>query len=253
MNPTPTPSPTTTAVNAALSNYWIAVAILLVTAVVIVLVLTFMWLYHRKALDTLTTIATTPGGPPVGIESNDAFSDTMSLVRRIVVVGSAEGQKGIGLMYVLQGLEPNEKAEWKVDGATVEVVANNAAIVKFTKDGTHTVDATVMTKTDDDKWESIAQPVRPLKVTIAPAKATAATAIMIPFVVKNWGRLVVIILGAGLISTLMALRVLDSAAGIGALGVLLGVGVTTTATAGTTAGASPNAPTQQQKLAEGED
>lgn len=68
-----------------------------------------------------------------------------------------------------------------------------------------------------------------------PATATAsAPALVIPFVVKNWGRLVIVLFGVGVISALMATKILDAAAGVGILGTLLGAGAVSATTGGTT-------------------
>ena len=245
MDPTPTPSTTTAVVNVTLSNYWLATGIVIATVVVIALALAFMWIYHRRALRTLEVLASTPGAPPIGVMSQDAYGSQFTQQPK-VIVGSVDGQKGVGLMYVIKDVDDGDAVTWDIPDADVEVVSNSAVIAKFKKDGTHTVNAKVVDAAGTDL------PVQPMTVTIKP-QTVAAPGVVIPFVLKNWGRLVVVLFGAGVVAALMATKILDSAAGIGVLGVLLGAGVASTATGGGAAETAATKPAQQRQNNAAED
>ncbi|MEV5071246.1 hypothetical protein MRBLMI12_002873 [Microbacterium sp. LMI12-1-1.1] len=227
--PSSTPGdPATGAVDVALSNYYLAIGLLLGAIVVIVLALVFAWLYHRDALRTIEKLATTPGAPPVAIDSGAAVERGIHVGPAII--GSNVAHKDTAVMFTVEDLADGATVSWDVQGATIEEIDGGRTILAtFAEDGTYKVRATV---TDAGGTET---ELEPKQVTIQPpvAASAPAPALVIPFVVKNWGRLVIVLFGVGVISALMATKILDAAAGVGILGTLLGAGAVSATTGGT--------------------
>lgn len=226
--PSPGPTPADpAAVDVALSNYYLAVGLLVSAIVVIILALAFAWLYHRDALRVIEKLATTEGGPPVGIDSGAAVERGVRVGPAIV--GGSTGQKDTALMFTVENLPDDATVAWDVEGATIERIDGGRTILAtFAADGSHKVAATV-TQADGNRIELEAKEV---EIGPKPGAAASAPPIVIPFVVKNWGRLVIVLFGVGVISALMASQILDAAAGIGILGALLGAGAVSATTGG---------------------
>ena len=78
---------------------------------------------------------------------------------------------------------------------------------------------------------------------VSPPPETPATAgLVLPFVMRNWSRFVVVVFGTGVVAALMFAGVITAQGGIGLLGPLLGVGAVTAATPEPAAPAAPTAP-----------
>ena len=235
----PSPSPTpggSGAVDVALSDYYLAVGLLVSAIVVIVLALVFAWLYHRDALRVIEKLATTEGAPPVTIDSGGAVERGIGVGPAIV--GGGSGQKEAPLMFTVEHLGDGATVAWEVSGATIdEIDGGRTILATFAAEGDYEVRATV---TEADGTE-VPLASKRVKIAAPPVAAASAPAIAIPFVVKNWGRLVIVLFGVGVISALMATRILDAAAGIGILGTLLGAGAVSATTGGSAEPSTPRA------------
>lgn len=237
--PSPEPlDPASTVANVALSNYYLAVTLFIGAIVVIALALTFAWMYHRAALTTIQKMAKS-GKQAVATTSEDALTEGVD--SEPAIVGSSAGTKAEDLMFTVTNLADGDTVTWDVSGATFhEVDSGRTIVAQFAADGTYKVRASITGKTGAKRE------LEPKEVKVGPQTAAPAPAIVIPFVVKNWGRLVIVLFGVGVIAALMATQILDAAAGVGILGTLLGAGAVAstpgapadTPQAGTTAGSN---------------
>ena len=223
--PAPSPTsvdPTTATVNVALSNYFLALGLLVAAVVVIIIALGFALLYHARLLSTITAAVKT-NREHLGTTSDDV---TKSLDLAPSIVGPDEGSEAGELVFAVRRVDTAQAVTWKAEGATPSSGSGYSFVTTFNKPGDYEIHATL---TDSSGTETALQK----KVKIgATSSGPAASAIVLPFVIKNWGRLVIIIFGVGVISALMATKILDAAAGIGILGTLLGVGAVTATSGG---------------------
>lgn len=128
--------------------------------------------------------------------------------------------------FAVQRVDTAQAVTWRAEGATPSSGSGYSFVTTFNKPGDYEILATF---SDSSGTETALQK----KVKIgATSSGPAASAIVLPFVIKNWGRLVIIIFGVGVISAVMAAKILDAAAGIGILGTLLGVGAVTATSGG---------------------
>ncbi|WP_243075681.1 hypothetical protein [Microbacterium sp. SS28] len=231
---TPAPlDPASTAANVALSNYYLALTLFIGAIVVIAIALTFAWMYHRAALTTIQKLAKS-GKQAVTTSSDDALTEGVD--SEPAIVGSSAGTKGEDLMFTVTNLADGEIVTWDVSGATFnEVDGGRTIVAQFASDGNYKVRASITDKAD------VKRELEPKEVKIGAQATAPAPAIVIPFVVKNWGRLVIVLFGVGVISALMATKILDAAAGVGILGTLLGAGAVAS-----TPGAPSETPAQPQ-------
>lgn len=234
MNPTPTPSdPASTAANIALSNYYLAIILIAAAILVIVIALAFALLYHFKALDVITS-AVKKGAPLATLPSEEVTTQSRG---GPVIVGPGAGDVSEDLAFAVQNAPDGADISWIAEKATTSSGQGSAFVTSFAKAGQYRVTARVGDTGEVTK-----------EVTIGgtPAASTPSAPIVIPFVVKNWGRLVIVLFGVGVISALMATRTLSAEAGIGILGALLGVGATAGSSGGSSSdGASTNGAARQ--------
>ncbi|CAN5302826.1 hypothetical protein BH11ACT4_BH11ACT4_10630 [soil metagenome] len=225
--PTPTPTPTSgpgAPADLTLSNYFLAVALLIAALLVIVIALRFALVYHTRLLRLLTLVVR-KGNATVVTESNDAVDRSIapSEAPAARVVGPGNGAPGSQLVFALSDATPSD-LKWSSTGGTPSTSTAPSYVVTYAKAGTYTVNATyTLSSGGTTKEVSIS---REISIGAVPKSAS----ITLPFVIKNWGRLVIVIFGVGVISALMAVKVLDAAAGVGILGTLLGVGAVTATT-----------------------
>lgn len=230
---TPEPSstpfdPASTAVNIALSNYYMAIIFVVAAILVIVVALVFAHLYHRRALNVIATAVRK--GQTVATTSDEVARGLGDDAR---IKGPTSGAPNEELLFGLVGVESGKTINWGAVGATPSSQGGDTFTTTFTKAGRYTVKATV-----EGLTESLTR-----EVIIGTATGNAAsTPVTIPFVLKNWGRLVIVLFGVGVIAALMSTRIISAEAGIGILGALLGVGATAVATAGTSDGGSTAPP-----------
>jgi hypothetical protein len=215
--PTNTPfDPAATVANAALSNYYMAIGILIAAIVVIVIALGFALLYHRRALEVIAVAVAR--GQGVSTESDEVAKGLSTDAR---IKGPKTGMPNEELLFGLAGVESDKTVNWRADKATPSSQGGATFTTTFEKAGEYTIEATVEGLPDAVKHS----------ITIGAATTAAApTPVVIPFVLKNWGRLVIVLFGVGVIAALMSTRIVSAEAGIGILGALLGAGATAVAT-----------------------
>lgn len=217
--PTNTPfDPAATSANIALSNYYMAIILLVAAIAVIVIALAFAFLYHRRALEVIR--GAVAKGQNVKTESSEIVKGLGADAR---IKGPKTGAPGEELLFGLAGVDSGKTVNWHAKMASPPSQGGQTFTTTFPKAGEYTVEATI---------EGFPDPLQ-RTVTIGAAAATSAPVpVVIPFVLKNWGRLVIVVFGVGVIAALMAMRVVSAEAGIGILGALLGVGATTVAAGG---------------------
>jgi hypothetical protein len=232
--PEPTPASPTTAANVALSNYYLAVLLLGAAVDVIIIALIFAFNYHAKLL-TVINAAVTNNGQVVLSHSEKVTP----LGPEPTIAGPDTGNPSAALAFATQLVDALD-ITWTAEGGTPDSGTGTGFVTSFDKAGTYMVSAKYTTS------EGAPRSLDKKVIIEAPATvgAATATAIVLPFVIQNWGRLVIVVFGAGVIAALMSTGILDAAAGIGLLGALLGVGAVT-ATWGAD-GDKPAAPAQNQ-------
>lgn len=231
-SPGPTPfDPASTAANVALSNYYLAILLLCAAVGVIALALGFAWAYHREVLRVVHGAVTGPNPAPLGT-TNDEVGVQSSEAE---IVGPDRAEKAAELVFTVRNVASAANVTWVAEGSTTSSHSGSTLVTTFTADGEYKVEATYPEQVDG----STETRTLTKAVIIGPHPAASAAAnsqgppIAIPFVVKNWGRLVVVLFGVGVIAALMATRVLESAAGVGILGTLLGAGAVAATGGGT--------------------
>ncbi|TFC87450.1 hypothetical protein [Cryobacterium sp. TMT4-31] len=222
---TPTPSPNpgdpTIAANVALSNYYLAILILVAALAVITIALVFAYNYHVQLLKVINS-AVKNGQTPKTTTDDAAIQGAEP-----AILGPDTGVPSTQLVFALMGVAG--EVSWVADGGLPPSGSGTGFATTFDKAGRYKVSATYFD--GDNVTKTLGK-----DVVIAAAEApvsASSSGIALPFVIKNWGRLVVVIFGVGVISALMSTKILDAAAGVGILGTLLGVGaVTATSGAG---------------------
>lgn len=216
--PTPTPfDPAATAANVALSNYYLAIILIVAAIIVIVIALGFAWIYHRKALEVIMSAVSR--GAPVG---SPTVSEVTTLGSGPRIVGPSNGKPSEELFFGLADVEAGKTVAWTAENATPSAGDAQTFTTTFATEGEHAVRVDV---------EGLPETLEK-KVTIGVAPSAGAAPIVIPFILKNWGRLVIVVFGVGVIAALMSTTVISAEAGIGILGALLGVGATAAASGG---------------------
>jgi hypothetical protein len=231
--PTPTPSPTpsgpTSIADAALSNYYIAILLVLGTIAVIVAVLVFALRYHERLIKVIE-LSVKLNRAPVQTVNHDALHRSLGDTEP-TIVGPGEAQPSASLTYRLKNVD-DDTVHWEAARSTVQASDGPIFQTSFDKPDVYVVVATY-TDPNDKSEKTLVKPV----VVAVPATTPA---INLPFAIRNWGRLVVVIFGVGVIGTLISTKVLDGAVGVGILGTLLGIGAVTATTG--TSGTPPNPP-----------
>jgi hypothetical protein len=216
--PTPTPfDPAATAANVALSNYYLAIILIVAAIVVIVIALGFAWIYHRKALEVIMSAVSR--GAQVGSPA-DGGATTLGNGPRIVGPSSATPSEEV--FFGLADVDASKTVAWTAEGGSPSAGGEHTFTTMFAAEGEYIVEVQI-----------VGEP-QPLTrtVTVGTPAGSAPAPIAIPFVLKNWGRLVIVLFGVGVIAALMATAVISAEAGIGILGALLGVGATAAASGG---------------------
>ena len=199
-----------------------AILILLLAILVIAIALFFAYKYHKRVLKSVDAAVRGGHGDQVDVSNDDVGVQALSRVATdsgIAISGPAQAVVGEKVKFSSTGVEAGDTVSWTVEGTAAADPASASTTefeTKFTKAGSATVTIAVAGKAD----------VAPLTVTVV-ANETAAARITLPFVVRNWGRLVVVLFGAGLVACLMVLNVISGEGGIGLLGALFGVGAAT--------------------------
>ncbi len=211
-----------------------AIFILGITCVVIGICLWFVFRYHQQLLATIDHAVKAGAAGPISAEDHGVGVQSREVTDGgVTITGPSTAVSGEEVTFTADGLTGGETLAWTVSG---DVGADPAAggdatfTTRFATAGTATVALDLVGGTAP----------APLTVTVtAPASAptTGAKGVVLPFVVRNWGRLVVVLFGAGLVGCLMALGVIGSEGGVALLGALLGVGAATAAPA---TGAAPS-------------
>lgn len=228
-----TPATTTTAVPSTggagtASQYHVipAMIILGVSVLVIGMALYFAYRYHRRLLETLERL--TRGGSADGhtgqvllIQNDDAMVQEFDPEQPLEVTGPDTVDVGQTVTYEVRKAHDLTRISWTVVGAGAKPASGSGATItlKFASAGDAKVVATEADPGGGETRSSV-----PRKVAVNEPAPESAQGIVLPFVIKNWGRLVVTLLGIGVIAAMMTMGVIQSEAGIAVLGTLLGVG-----------------------------
>jgi len=212
---------TTTTTSSSGYHPWPAVLILIFAALLVVASLGFIYLYHRRLLNSIDqalaegqTVGTVDDS--IGVQG---FRANVATDSGIAIAGPADAVAGKPTKFSSTGIPAGATISWTVEG--VEADPTTATTADFTTTFKASGAATV-------KLAVTGQPaVAPLSVAVKNAATTTTPSVVFPFAVRNWGRLVVVIFGAGLIGALMVLNVISGEGGIGILGALFGVGAAT--------------------------
>lgn len=216
------------------SGYHPGIAALFLAAAFLALAsgLLFSYLYHRKLLEAIPGIMRAAAGTTsVTSTDSEAIASTFAegdfdIDRPPVVT------KGKKAMFNARN-SADRTVTWTAAGAGVAPEAETGAGVTFGVTFAEAGPATVTAKVDGATAS--------VGFEVQEAASASVGGIVLPFAVRNWGRLVVTILGVGVIAALMALNVVSGEGGIGILGALLGVGAAA-ATADPAAEPSPASP-----------
>lgn len=222
-DPTPSPTPDVGgALTMSGAGVLLAVVFFLGSIAVIAIALAFAFQYHAKLLDVINTAAKS-NSVRIGSES----STVGALAGTPQIEGPEAGAPSAKLEYSLAGVDPGTTISWTAVGG--DPASGNGAgfATRFDSAGTHEVSV------EYSDAQNVTQSLT--KNVVIAEKVSGPPTIVLPFVIKNWGRLVVVILGVGTVAALMALRIIGAEAGVAILGSLLGFGVAT-ATSGTTGG-----------------
>lgn len=230
---TPTPSPTPSAPALTAAEVWgfnLALLLLFASVLVVVLALGFALIYHAKLLRVIrmavkagapvaTQFAAAVEGQPVKTkESRESVSPH--------IVGPRVGTPADTLVFAIEGDANESTVSWTAEGADPSSAEKPCFVTAFAKAGNYVVVATF--NSSDDATTNRIEYIISVGAADSARKqsASGAAAITLPFVIGNWGRLVIVIFGVGVVGALMASAVIEEATGIGILGTLLGVGAT---------------------------
>ncbi len=200
------------------SSEVLAAGVFVLAAIIVIGIgLLFSHRYHERLLQSIDA-AIRLGKVDTIATSNDSSLDATRTrgAPQIGVTGPTTVEVGQTAVYEAVGASDPNAVSWSIEGgdATPSVGQGASIGVAFSKTGSAVVTAAQEGSTS-----------APLSVdVIASTKVGGREGIVLPFVIKNWARFVVVIFGVGAIAALMALGVVSAEGGIGVLGVLLGVG-----------------------------
>lgn len=207
-------------------NYLLAYFFAFIPGIIVLFLLIFLYFYHAKILKviekavlkgTVRPITTTESSI---ITQGDASTKTQSVAPDsgppVAMSGPAFAQIGRELVYELTGITDPTGVIWTAEKGEPSITENKLVFrTEFKTAEKHTVSV---------EYTSASQTATLTREVIITGADNAIPTVSLPFVVRNWGRLVVMIFGLGTIASLMAAGALDSVAGVGILGTLLGVG-----------------------------
>ncbi len=231
--PTPSPTPSAPAFTAAqAAGFNLALVVLIASVIVVVVALGFALLYHEKLLRVIRMAV--KAGQPVAtavqpvVEHASAGDAVAAEVTTPYIVGPRTGEPGAELAFAVKGDADDSTVSWTAEGADPSVAEKPSFVTAFAKAGNYVVVATLK-----DSAGSVTHRVEYIvsvgATDVEKKQGTSgAAAITLPFVISNWGRLVIVIFGVGVVGALMASAVIEEATGIGILGTLLGVGAAAT-------------------------
>lgn len=227
--PTPSPTPSAPALTATqAAGFNLALFVLVASVLVVVLALGFALLYHEKLLRVIR-MAVKAGQPvatavkPVVEQSSTPESGTRSAITPYIV-GPRTGEPEAEMAFVVRGDADDSTVSWTAEGADPNSAEKQSFVTAFAKAGNYVVVANLK-----DSAGSVTHRIEYI-VSVGAAESerkkspSGVAAITLPFVISNWGRLVIVIFGVGVVGALMASAVIQEATGIGILGTLLGVG-----------------------------
>lgn len=233
-SPEPSPSPENpsaptdapASVNLGLSTF-----MLIASFVVIATALYFAIKYHKALLDFMhkalargTAYTGTLGSAysENAIPLSDGDTNAQGNAPDALIIGPPTGVSGQELIFVLDTKFFDDSStpqrlldvHWSIDNTPVEGTTTHFLKHTFEQSGVFVVEATVDNKSIPPFIVAITAPI-------------AASGLSLPFAIQNWGRMVVLLFGLGVVGALIASRALSSEAGAGLLGALLGIGAAT--------------------------
>lgn len=198
------------------SRIWTAVVFVLASVSVIAIGLYWSYSYHRRLLGTIDAAIAKGVVKKVDVENIDSLGPRTRGSKQIGVSGPSQAVAGEAVTFTATGIQDAAGVNWTVSGAgaTPESGTGASIVVTFAGSGKATVAPHLS--------EHVSSP---LEVTVTePPPPGSAEGIVLPFVLRNWARFVVVIFGVGAIAGLMALSIISAEGGIGLLGALLGIG-----------------------------
>lgn len=193
----------------------VALAILILGGVLGAAGVVFGLVYHGRLMQTVDTAIAR------GLFTSASTTDTGAVAAALAlepgIKGPASATVGSTQWYTaVDDSGAQQVAAWSIQGdvatATLRTDAQaERAGVEFRRAGSVSLNAVV----NEQSYT--------LPITVAAAGGTSAQ-LTLPFVVRNWGRLLVILAGVAVVGALMASNSLSDSAGAGILGAILGVG-----------------------------
>jgi hypothetical protein len=195
----------------------IAAGVFVVAAVVVIAIgLVFARQYHERLLATIDLAVERGQAGPISTTNESALTETRTRGGAVLgVTGPATVEVGQRATFEATGADEAGDVTWSVEGGGAVPSSGRGTTFDVTFSMPGRAELTVA-RTDG------LTATAPVEVVAAPR--AEGEGVVLPFVIRNWARLVVVIFGVGAISALMALGVLSAEGGIGVLGALLGIG-----------------------------
>lgn len=217
---TSTPTPAATAIK---PDPTLPIVFLVASIIVIAAALFFAWRYHKlliafmeKALGQGQVFepSSTPALRNLLTAKTTAFTHA--------IVGTSSTTPGQELVFAIRPTLNSANGKpavvaWSIDDKPVQGFTDCSFTYTFKIPGEFKV-----------KAESDGAAVSPFTVAVKEAASSARPTL--PFAIENWGRLIIVLFGLGVVGALMAIGVLSTDAGAGLLGAMLGIGAATAAT-----------------------
>lgn len=216
---------TTAGSNATTVNNAMGVVALAVAFGFLALALGFSLLYHRRLLNTIDLAI--KRGAKVSTRTDPALDGPHPDLQGREVVGESgisgpdTATVGVAADFEVENYssdDPTKPVTWSVEGGNALPKEGTGPSITFifTEAGNATVTASADSKNPITKKVAV-------KAAAVPSTSEPG-GIVLPFVLANWGRLVVVTMGTGTVAALMTWGVISSDGGIGVIGTLLGAG-----------------------------
>lgn len=195
----------------------VVAAVFIVAAIAVIAIgLYFAYGYHQRLLRSIDTAVQYGATGPISTSNEDSLAPRPRSMSVVGATGPPSVEVGQNVTYEATGTTEPSTVTWSIEGGGPTPSGGQGASISvtFSQAGTAVVTPT------QEGLESV-----PLTVTVvARPAASSREGVVLPFVIRNWARFVVVIFGVGAISALMALSVISAEGGIGLLGALLGIG-----------------------------
>ncbi|GAA4375753.1 hypothetical protein [Paeniglutamicibacter cryotolerans] len=218
-------TPATPEVPGSAPNAILPVVFLGASMIVIAAALYFALRYHKLLIDFMGSAlkqGTTYAAEPVAATPRELMpGHADDPVPRII--GASACTPGQEMVFTISppirdSTGDPQQVTWSVDDKEVAGFSEGYLKYTFKKSGTSVVQA-----------EADGAAIAPFAVHVEPVKSARPS---LPFAIENWGRMVVLLFGLGIVGALMAISVLSTDAGAGLLGAMLGLGAASAGSGG---------------------